>query len=83
MKKTQRGKRNRRKAVVMVGDGPRDRFDQNMTTNERAVMCATGKAYRQGLHVGRGSWEMSYIITIPFYVIGVRVSGYIWNRHLK
>ena len=42
-----------------------------MKTNERAVMCATEKVYRQGLHVGRGSWEMSYIITIPFYVTGV------------
>ena len=56
----------------MVGDGTSDRFDQNMKTNEKAVMCATGKAYRQGLHVGRGSWEISYIINIPFWVIGVR-----------
>ena len=66
MKETQRGERNRWKAVVMVGDGPSDRYDQNMTTNERAVTCATGKAYRQGLHVGRGSWEMKLY---PYYSI--------------
>ena len=60
MKETQRGKRNRWKAVVVrVGDGTSDRFDKNMKTNERAVMCATGKAYRHGLHVGRGYWKMS------------------------
>ena len=64
----------------MVGDGTSDRFDQNMKTNEKAVMCATGKAYRHGVHVGRESWEMSYIITIPFYVIWVRGSVRV---HLK
>ena len=60
MKETQRGERNRWKAVVvMVGDGTSDRFDKKMKTKEMAVMCATEKVYRQGLHVGRGSWEMS------------------------
>ena len=79
---TQRGQRIRWRAVVMVGDGSGDvGFAQKiMKTQERAVMCATGKAYRQRFHIALGSWELRNVHTIPFYVIGIRGSVRV---HLK
>ena len=51
------------------------------TTQNLAVMAATGKAYRQRFHLALGSWDLGNVRTIPFYVIGTHTGGI--RVHLK